>query len=292
MVFLMLVLFLWSILRYVLYQRCIQWRIPDPKKHIEHKYDDMYEEALLKPTQLFADYTQMNIDSFKEGYYTCLLRKYPSSNANDAQLELAEVQDGMHLLDLGCGTGEQAIHYCRRFTNLTVCCVVNVEKLYRTTYENIKKANLLERIQVYCMDMDRLVEPIQSQRFDRIFMIQTVGYSVQRKTLFHHLHSLLKPSGKLLISTLTVSSNDDEHIQQVISLWKYNFSTLESILKDLVGYKVRYISLPKYGTYFFINPIDFYYIYRFNQLNQSDIDLFSFYYTQSMTNQILVADKN
>jgi len=289
--FLFILVCLWAFFRYIFYVGAIGWNTPSTVP-IVNKYDQMYEEALKGPHGLLSDYNTKNIESFKQGYYTCLLRKYLWSNANDVNLKLAEVKDGHHLLDAGCGTGVQAIHFCKKLPLLTISCIVNSEKCYKTTLKNVEKAKLTDRIKVYFMDFDHLSEPILSQRFDRIFMIQTVGYSVDRRNLFKNLHPLLKPEGKLFISTLTVnisSTVDDAHVNNVIKTWKYNFSTLGSILSDLKEYNTKYISLDqKIGTYLCINPMDLYYIWEFNKLNNTNVFNLSFYFTESMTNHFIL----
>jgi cyclopropane fatty-acyl-phospholipid synthase-like methyltransferase len=257
---------------------------------LDWKYDHMYENALKEPHALFSDYERINLDAFEEGYFTCRLRKYPWSNANDVLLEIAGVEDGFHLLDAGCGTGLTAIHFCKQYPRLTISCMVNTKNLYQKTYENIQKANLEDRIRVYYMDFDHLAEPILSQRFDRIFMIQSVGYSVARKKLFQHLRPLLKPKGKLVIATLTITTTDESHMKDVIFDWKYNFSILDNIIEDLKGYNVNYISLePKWLIWLFFNPSDLTSLYTFNRLNLSTELRMQFYLTPSVTNQIIIA---
>jgi ubiquinone/menaquinone biosynthesis C-methylase UbiE len=279
------------VIRYIAYHSCIDWK-NDRSVSCNPKYDKMYEEALKEPKELMADYDKLNIESFRQGYYTCLLRKYPWSNASDFHLELANIQDGQHLLDVGCGTGVHAIHYCKKMPHLTISCIVNSKKCFQQTFENIEKAKLSSRIKVYFMDFDKLEEPILSERFDRILLIQSVGYSVNRKALFNNLRHLLKKEGKLFVSTISVSDNvDDDHVNQVIKTWKYNFSTLGCILSDLKDYqKVNYISLNQNkSTWFFLNPMDLYYTWDFNKLNHINICDLTFYFTKSMNNQFILA---
>ena len=280
------------IIRYVAYQHTVQWKQADFSRPIERKYDMIYEEVLKEPTNILAHYDMINIDSFKEGYNTGRLRKYFWSNAIDVYLELGNIKDNLHLLDIGCGTGMHAIYYCRKFSNIYVSCIINTKNLYEKTYRNIKKANLLDRITVYLMDMDHLVEPVLSQRFDRIFMIESVGYSKNRKKLFDNLYSLLNLSGKLFITTPTISTTNLREIEYMISLWQYNFSTLQTILSDLKQYNdVQYISLSSWKKYIFINPLDLYYIYRFNKINNSKVPLLDFNTSPLFANQFIICSK-
>ena len=294
---LIVLLFVLCILRYVAYHWVLQCHGERPGP--DWKYDHMYEEALKEPPTHFSDYEKIDLDAFREGYFTCRMRKYPWSNANDVLLETSGMEDGFHLLDAGCGTGLTAIHFCKQYPNITVSCIVNTTTLYKKTYENIQKAKLQDRIRVYQMDFDHLTEPILSQRFDRIFMIQSVGYSVNRKKLFKDLRVLLKPKGKLVIATITVTSQDEDHVKDIISLWKYNFSTLDNILYDLKDYQVDYLSVePKWINWLFFNPSDLYSVYAFNRVNPrvelvvgdfTPSNIMGFYLTPSMTNQIMIA---
>ena len=286
--YIILSIFLCIILRYIAYYCVVKHQ--DNNGTTEWKYDQMYEEALKEPYEFLSDYTTLNLDAFKEGYFTSRIRKYPWSNANDVLLETSGLEDGQHLLDAGCGTGLQAIYFCNQYPNLTVSCIVNTENLYNKTCENIKKANLQHRIKAYLMDFDRLTDEIRSQRFDRIFMIQSVGYSVERRKLFRQFKTILKPNGKLFIGTLTVSSKEDHLIKRIISIWKYNFSTIENILSDLEGYTVTTISVePKWMNFLFLNPSDLYSLYEFNRQNPGlNLDV-GFFFTPPLTDRLILA---
>ena len=148
-----LIFILLAILRYVAYHWVL--RCHGQRPGTEWKYDKMYEEVLKEPPTDFSDYETIDLDAFQEGYFTCRMRKYPWSNANDVLLETSGVKDGFHLLDAGCGTGLTAIHICKQYPNVTISCIVNTTSLYKKTYENIQKAKLQDRIRVYQMDFDR-----------------------------------------------------------------------------------------------------------------------------------------
>ncbi len=273
-----------------MYQRCIQWNSTRDLS-IQTKYDTLYEEGCKGPTNIMADYERLEINSFQEGYNTCLLRKYPWSNAIDVNIELAGIEDGFHLLDAGCGTGISAIHFCKKLPHLTIDCIVNSKKCFNLTTENVVKANLTNRIHVYFMDFDHFEEPILSKRYDRIVMLQTIGYSTNRKELFKNLRNLLKPEGKLFISTVTISEcPKDTTATQIIHLWKYNFSTLGCILSDAKDYThVKYITYdPTFYSYFFFNPIDFYYIGSFNHANHQNLLDRYFYLPRFITVQLVL----
>jgi ubiquinone/menaquinone biosynthesis C-methylase UbiE len=270
----------------------IQWTVSESPLPSDVKYDKVYEESLYASSEILADYEQMNIDAFKEGYSTCLLRKYLWSNSNDFILDFSEIKDEHHILDAGCGIGVQAIHFCKKLPHLKVSCIVNSQLCYHKARENVKKANLSHRIYLYCMDFDKLEEPILSQRFDRILMNQSIGYSTDRKMLLHNLHNLLRPEGKLFICTLTINTSkegeEDQMIDQTIREWKYNFSTLGCILYDLKDYPVKYITLnPEHTTWVFINPTDLYYLYEFNRLNHDLFDI-RFFLTPNLHIQFLI----
>jgi len=288
-----ILILIFSAIRMIAYHRCIQWIVSDTYLPCDLTYDQMYEETLQSPCELLADYETLNIDSFKEGYCSCLFRKYLWSNANDFILELSDLHDGDHLLDAGCGIGVQAIHFCRKLPHLTISCIVNTKNYYNKTIENVKKANLSHRIQVYLMDFDKLEEPILSQRFDRILMNQTMGYSTNRKILVHNLHALLRQKGKLSLSTLTLKHTNDpktvEMFREAIAIWKYNFSTLDCILYDLKDYPVKYITLiPEQTTWFFMNPLDMYYLHEFIRVNQIEIYIDDFFFTKNINIQFLL----
>jgi SAM-dependent methyltransferase len=290
-----------SIIRYIVYKNVIILKkINSDNNLVNFDFDIMYNKELKNnSSEILSDYNKINIESFKNGYTTCIVRKYIWSNINDINIDLSNIIDGYHILDAGCGTAFPAIYLCKKFPNVKITCIVNVEQLYLIAYNNIKNENLLNRIKIYLMDFDNLLEPVINQTFDRIFFIQSIGYSVDRKRLLNKCYSLLKNNGKIFIATLNFNDNTNKNdyniINYIIKCWKYNFSTLNCIINDLKNEKfrkIKYVTINQRITnFFFLNLEDIYYIYKFNKENNTNILDTSFYFTPYNINNLIIASK-
>lgn len=297
----LLLFIIYSIIRYIVYKTVIKFKKNNSDNNLYNfDFDTMYNEELKNnSSKLLTDYNNVNIESFINGYTSCIVRKYIWSNINDVNIELSNIIDGYHILDAGCGTGYPAIYLCKKFPNLKITCIVNVEKLYITAYNNIKNENLLNRINIYLMDFDNLLEPVINQKFDRILFIQSIGYSIDRKKLLNKCYKLLKDNGKIFISTINfndnINKNEYDIINNIIKSWKYNFSTLHCIINDLKNEnfrKIKYVTVDqKITNYFFLNLEDIYYIYNFNKKNNINILDTNFYFTPFNINNLIIASK-
>ena len=118
--------------------------------------------------------------------------------AEDAMLTLtcerAGLEDGMRLLDLGCGWGSLSLYVAERFPRCTVLAVSNS----KAQAEHIRRrADRLgtERLRVATADMNAF-DP--GERFDRVISVEMFEHMRNWRELLRRIAGWLEPDGRLL----------------------------------------------------------------------------------------------
>jgi cyclopropane-fatty-acyl-phospholipid synthase len=134
--------------------------------------------------------------------YSCAVWEDPSFNLEDAQAAKHELvctklglEEGMRLLDVGCGWGGMLIHAAERH-GVSAVGVTLSRPQAELARERVAAAGLAGRIDVRLVDYRDLV----GERFDAISsigMFEHVGLS-QFGVYFGRLRELLRPGGRLL----------------------------------------------------------------------------------------------
>ncbi|KAJ9067604.1 hypothetical protein DSO57_1037423 [Entomophthora muscae] len=136
-------------------------------------------------------------------YSACL---YPDESttldeAEELMLQLycerAQVEDGMKLMDLGCGWGSLGLYMAEKYPKSSVTSLSN-SRTQKEYIESIATEKCLHNIQVITgdvKDFDFEVKP----EFDRILSIEMFEHMKNYRHLFDKVSSWLKPQGKLFL---------------------------------------------------------------------------------------------
>ncbi len=268
-----------SVLRYLIYKTQMRYKsIDEYKGELNIEFDKIYHAEINNnlDKNIESDYQNLNIDSVDDSYNICYVRKFIWSSIHDSTIELADLSDNQYILDAGCGTCKTSIYLCKKFKNVKIDCIVNSEILYNRGLENIKKEGLIDRIKLYKMDFDNLKEPIINSKYDRIIFLESIDYSRNRQKLIDNMNYLLNEKGKLFIKTPSYRNNIEqskyELCKDMIKIWRYNFSTLSSIINDFKKIDkysdIKYISLNPLYSLFFLNPNDILNLIKFIKINK------------------------
>ena len=130
--------------------------------------------------------------------YSCGYWPVADATLNDAEefmLELtcrrAGLEDGMDILELGCGWGSLSLWMARHFPNSQIVAVSN-----SGTQKKYIDARGLPNLKVVTADMnDFQIE----QQFDRVVSVEMFEHMRNWPELLRRIHTWLKPEGKLFI---------------------------------------------------------------------------------------------
>ena len=127
-------------------------------------------------------------------YCTCVFPRTIFSHAYMADDLLLQLQDGMRLLDLGCGSGAAADYFATRH-QVAIVCVTNSPVQGDICRRRFQKFG--GSVRVIVIDFDKL--DLDEETFDTIYAFESVGYSKNIDAWLERCWRMLKPGGRLLI---------------------------------------------------------------------------------------------
>ena len=116
--------------------------------------------------------------------------------------ELVPRHGSMDLLEVGCGSGTYIRHACARNPHLRAVGLELTPEIADFARENLAAQGLAERTSIHDTD----VRDFHAEEgFDLVTMYNLIYYFPldQRTDLIRHLHSLVRPGGRLALATLT-----------------------------------------------------------------------------------------
>jgi len=123
--------------------------------------------------------------------------------AEEAMLSLycrrAEIEDGMEILDLGCGWGSLTFWIAEQYPNARVLAVSNAQNQIDFIRKSASDKGLTN-IHSMTSDMNQMKT---NQRFDRVLSIEMFEHMRNWEKLIHNVSTWLKPEGKLFVHIFT-----------------------------------------------------------------------------------------
>jgi cyclopropane-fatty-acyl-phospholipid synthase len=122
------------------------------------------------------------------------------AGAEEAMLALscerAGIEDGMSVLDLGCGWGSMSLWICERYPHATVVAVSNSAS-QRAWIESVRdRRGFRDRLTVLTADVNALAP---AQRFDRVVSIEMFEHMRNWEALLARIAGWLEPGGQLFV---------------------------------------------------------------------------------------------
>jgi cyclopropane-fatty-acyl-phospholipid synthase len=137
----------------------------------------------LKYSACYWDETTANLDAAEDR----MLKIYA---------ERAELADGQHILELGCGWGSLTLWMATRFPNARIIAVSN-SRSQRGFIEACCRERGLANVEVITTDVNTL--QLGQMQFDRVISIEMFEHMRNYEHLLLRIASWLKPAGKLFV---------------------------------------------------------------------------------------------
>ena len=132
-------------------------------------------------------------------YSCCFFEPHANdlSQAEDQALELscehACLEDGMEILELGCGWGSLSLWMAKQFPKARITSVSNSHSQRKYILDQARERGLA--------NLDILTEDVNvfetDNHFDRVVSVEMFEHVRNHRELFSRIHSWLKPGGKL-----------------------------------------------------------------------------------------------
>lgn len=127
----------------------------------------------------------------------------------------AGIEDGMHILDLGCGWGALSLWIAAHYPAAQVVAVSNSRAQRDTILERAGKQGLTN-VTVHVCDMN---EFSIDQRFDRIVSVEMFEHMRNYRELFRRVATWLEPDGRFFLHIFTHHSTPYEYLDQGPGDW-------------------------------------------------------------------------
>ena len=139
--------------------------------------------------------------------------------AEDAALEVtverAGIEDGMKVLDLGCGWGSLSLWIAEHFPNASVTSVSN-SRSQHDFITNAARNRGLDNIDVHVADMNDFAAP---GTYDRIVSVEMFEHMRNYPELFRRISNWLEPEGRFFMHIFCHRTTPYEYIDKGPSDW-------------------------------------------------------------------------
>jgi cyclopropane-fatty-acyl-phospholipid synthase len=194
-----------------------------------NRFVDMMNESpiALVPDLANEQHYEVPVDFFSRvmgdhlKYSCCYWPSHVSdlSEAEEAALELsvtrAGIEDGMKVLDLGCGWGSLSLWIAEHFPNTSVTSVSNSASQRDFILQQASDRSV-QNIDVIACDMNEFVT---DSRFDRVVSIEMFEHMRNYAELFRRIDDWLLPDGRFFMHIFCHRSTPYEYIDKGPTDW-------------------------------------------------------------------------
>lgn len=174
-----------------------------------------------------------------------------------------QLQEGMHVIDAGCGVCGPACFFAENAHLLKIEAVtvsaVQVEK----SKEKIQERKLADKVLVQLIDYHLLDKAFPNNEFDRVYFLESFGHSNDKEKVILAAWNVLKPGGKLYIKDLFLRISDfeweqrkiNEIAEQINRAYEYQIADLNEILTIIrkKGFVLNFVKTPQVNRDIFEN---------------------------------------
>jgi ubiquinone/menaquinone biosynthesis C-methylase UbiE len=251
------ILFL-SLCKYIYYKKSLKLdnyskKISLKKKNnITINFDEIYNNFIKKKPNFSTQFynTVSNYDNefwsptikgiiglfnkqYSSGAYNSLIfKKHFFAKDYEYEITLNPINNNDIVLDCGPGCGEFCYYITNKYPTITYYGITNSEKQYNYLKNKYKKKS----IHFIYGSFDNLNLYFNENTFDKIYFLQTHGYSLNRKKLFQNIYKILKKNGKCLVKSpqiYCITPSEKKFAFDAINSWGYNFSDVHTQLIEL-----------------------------------------------------------
>ncbi|MDH3712894.1 MAG: cyclopropane-fatty-acyl-phospholipid synthase family protein [Gammaproteobacteria bacterium] len=185
------------------------------------------EQANEQHYELPADFFAEVLGEHRK--YSCCHWASPDETLEEAEssslsitCDRAGIEDGMRILELGCGWGSLTLWIARNYPRSTITAVSN-SNAQRQYIEAQIECHRLENVQVITADMNDFQI---SQRFDRVVSLEMFEHMRNYRLMFERIHGWLVPGGQFFMHIFCHRSVPYEFVERDASDWmsRYFFS--------------------------------------------------------------------
>lgn len=163
----------------------------------------------------------------------------------------------MRVLDAGCGVCGPSVFFARK-TGVQIEAVTISPAQVDLARQRIAEAGLTGKISVRKGDFHQLSGMYDSQSFDLILFLESLGHSAEPQTVLRETDFVLRTGGSVYIKDFFFKHSDNESerkyietlVNRVNASYAYHVLDLESLISSAraLGWEIEFIRPPEYNT--------------------------------------------
>jgi len=207
-----------------LYSRYTKKEVTDIKPSIKHNVGAFYNEQ----TENFLKVYGKVIQAFRTKNVNTLL---------DYQINAIGLQQGMNVLDAGCGVCGPAVYFAGK-TGVRIEAITISSKQVQLAKDNIEKNHVQSHVNVREGDYHQLENYYPADHFDAIYFLESFGHAHDHAKVLNSAWKVLKPGGMIYIKDLFIkkalyknmAAGIQKEINNINTAYHYNVPDLNIIL--------------------------------------------------------------
>ncbi|MDZ4113570.1 MAG: phytanoyl-CoA dioxygenase family protein [Brevundimonas sp.] len=174
----------------------------------------------------------------------------------DYLTDAASIEDGMRILDAGCGVGGPAVGIASR-RDVVIEGVTLAQAQVDQAARRIQEHGLTDRVKVRRGDYHALGSLYEPESFDRVLFLESLCHAESYADVLTGAHRVLKTGGGLYIKDFycvdnrarpSMSAGQVADLEKLHSLYRLQIPDLASTVDLLsgLGFMIRYMRMPDY----------------------------------------------
>uniref|UniRef100_A0A6C0AKR3 Methyltransferase domain-containing protein n=1 Tax=viral metagenome TaxID=1070528 RepID=A0A6C0AKR3_9ZZZZ len=198
-----------------------------------YKWDKLYYENKDAEGNYYdkVDYNSSKWCVNEKSHNAIILRPSYFHNTYYYETKIMDIKNDDVILDCGFGNGDFCEYLMSNYKNITYYGISNSKTqvdFVKNRFKNNKNINII--FDTY----DNLKKHFNKPTINKVFFIESHGYSNNRLELFKQVYNLLLPGGKMYIKSPCFKPNTNKNIvKNNISVWAWNWSLVDANLYDM-----------------------------------------------------------
>jgi len=135
--------------------------------------------------------------------------RYGANDLNPWIFDHFQLQEGLSVLELGCGTGKQTLPMAKLIGSTGHIVAVDIsQEALESVFRSAQELKLENRISVVCKGIDGIGKYVPKP-VDRVLSSYSLYYAESPDAVFRDLHRLLNPEGILFFCGPAKDNNDE-----------------------------------------------------------------------------------
>lgn len=198
----------------------------------------LLQKLYTSPRQVKDFYNEQNENFLK--VYGEIIQAYRTTDVSkllDYELESMSLEDGMKVIDAGCGICGPAAYFASK-KNIQIDAVTISEEQVTKGLSKLEEKGLKDKITIHLGDYHKLADFLPAEQYDLVFFLESFGHSHDHPAALQSAWNVLKPGGTLYIKDLFKKigvleghqERIDREIETINKAYRYNIADLYEVL--------------------------------------------------------------